>query len=90
MSNQTPINRILHTVNQAYSNGELQVHEDLPKGERGDPLADFLAAELREVTRGATTDEQAICWACGAVDSALGQLMAVRDALDNLAMDCAS
>ena len=84
------VNQILATANEAYNHGEGRINDDLPAGERGDTLADFLAIELREVTEGEPTPSAAIDSAQAATDKAISELMAVRDALDNLSLDYAS
>ncbi|KXS55003.1 MAG: hypothetical protein AWU57_599 [Marinobacter sp. T13-3] len=90
MTNTNIVNQILATANEAYENGECRINEDLPKGERGDTLADFLAIELQEVTEGEPSATAAISSAYAAVDSAIRQLTDVRDSLDNLALNHAS
>lgn len=43
------LDALLSVIDEAYHGGELRIAEDLPRGERGDGLADFLATEVREV-----------------------------------------
>lgn len=77
--------RIMKAVNSAYEYGELNIDQDLPSGERGDGLADFLATELREVMEGAETPDEALSAAIRAVEVAACQLADVKAALFNLA-----
>jgi hypothetical protein len=52
MQNDQLIMPILSAANRGYEMGELRIDEDLPRGERGDTLAEFVAFEIREVTQG--------------------------------------
>lgn len=51
------VDALLGVIDEAYHGGELRIAEDLPRGERGDGLADFLATEVREVCQGEPWDK---------------------------------
>lgn len=73
--------RIMDAADTAYDDGDLNIDQAMPTGQRGDLLADFLAVELREVMEGAESPEQAREAAIRAVESAASQLDDVRTAL---------
>lgn len=51
--------KILEAANKAYEGGECRIDEDIPAGERGDGLANFIRQEIIEVTEGAINIETA-------------------------------
>ena len=55
-----PIALALDFANDAYEAGELRLNEQLPMGERGDGLADFIVNELNDVLKDGETDPQVI------------------------------
>ena len=73
--------QIMDAADTAYENGELYLDQKIPSGQRGDLLADFLAAELREVMEGAESPEEARKEAIRAIASATRQLSDVKEAL---------
>ncbi len=79
------INNLLIAANDAYENGECQIHrseEDIGSP-RGDTLAEFLHIEISEACQGA--DEKAIPEiALNCIDMAIDQLMSVRSAIYKL------
>jgi len=46
---------ILEVINNYYNNGECRLNEDLPDGERGDGLADFIVNEVKDLTHDGET-----------------------------------
>ena len=70
---------VLDMANEAYEDGEADIHEDLD--DRGDGLASFLRQELIEVTDGAESLEAAIECAISAIRTAIRELTEVKDAL---------
>lgn len=67
------LTKLLELIDSGYSGGEARLAEDLPMGERGDTLADFLAAEVRQCCEGAK-DEDMEDIAVIAIDRAITQL----------------
>lgn len=71
------INTLLIAANEGYENGEMSLHVDLGRGNRGDTLADFIAAELREVIPGQHDFESARQVSIKAMETAVRQLQEV-------------
>lgn len=75
---------ILKTINESYHGGECRIDENLPPGERGDTLADFLASEVREVCQGKSNAAEMLDAAKRSVGRAVAELESVFDALEEL------
>lgn len=81
------LRRILEVAEEVYNAAGLLPHsltEDVPVGSRGDLLADFIVAELTEVTIGYSPEEydDAVAEAVAALRNAAQQLEAVADAIE--------
>lgn len=77
-------NTVLEAANHAYAEGQLQIDQDLPVGSRGDLLADFIANEIREVTKGMEGHDAQLAIsqaASEAIESAIERLQEVHGAI---------
>ena len=81
MIDPAEIQKILDIVNTNYENGECQINEYLPKGERGDGLADFIRVEVSEVVQGSNDFTEALKLAEQAMATASAQLEELRDSI---------
>ena len=84
MQDDQRIMPILSAANSAYQLGELRIDEDIPRGERGDTLADFIAFEIREVTQGVDDIDAAKDKALRAMNVALEHLQGVIHEIEKL------
>lgn len=82
----TIANNILAVINGAYVNGELRIDEDLPLGERGDGLADFLRNEVLDITQGITSEEKAYHETIVALINVQDQIQCIVSAMESAAM----
>lgn len=78
---RTAVQTLLSTIDAGYSNGESRLDEDLPLGERGDTLADFIAMEIREVCEG-ESDDNLEAVALAALENAVRQLQDAISAVE--------
>lgn len=74
---------LLEAADKAYKPDVYSLTEDVPAGVRGDTLADFVFLEIREVTQGALTFEEAKELGIGSMETAIRQLADVKDALEH-------
>ncbi|WP_455233132.1 hypothetical protein [Geopseudomonas aromaticivorans] len=72
---------ILATLNAVYEDGELDLHEDLERGERGDTLADFLHFEIKDVSRG---EDEPLPRVWDALNTTIGELEMVLETIQAL------
>ena len=81
---------IIKTASDAYDDGLVEQYWDWKYGEHrssdepGDTLAKFIAIELGEVYDPEAERSENLAFAVHAMDNAIEQLQAVRDALDRL------
>lgn len=78
---------LLAAANQAYADGEMRIDIQLPAGERGDLLADFIANEISEVTEGmegAECEMAMIQASSEAIESAISKLQDVMNAISTV------
>lgn len=78
------LNTLLKAANEGYENGELDLHIDLGRGNRGDGLADFIAAEIREVIPGQHDFESARQVSINAMETAVRQLQEIIEKLSSV------
>ena len=76
------LNGIIGIADTAYPDGLVGQYFRDPGGEHGDPLAGFVAAELKDTYDGEATDAEQLDAALSAVRTAIRELQDVADALE--------
>lgn len=74
-----PLRSILLSVDAAYASGELALAQRLPRGERGDTLADFIHLEISDVVQGCDDASEAAQEALRSLERAERELQMVAD-----------
>ena len=83
------LNGIIGIADTAYPDGLVGQYFRDPGGEHGDPLAGFVAAELKDTYDGEATDAEQLDTALSAMKTAICELQDVADALEKEA-ECQS
>ena len=75
------LDELIRRVNEAYPDDLIEQYHRDPKGEHGDGLARFIAAEVRETFEPDSSDEYQLATAAQHLESAMNELAGVVEAL---------